>query len=93
MSDKAEVLLVGCGGVGAIAALNLESGRRAAVTAVLRSNYSKVISEGFHIKSCDHGEINHWKPSKGEFGHEKLIPLIQIDLNPNNSGEPDPRAV
>ena len=65
MSEKAQVLLVGCGGVGAIAALNLETGGQAAVTAVLRSNYSKVISDGFHIKSCDHGDISGWKPSKG----------------------------
>ncbi|KAJ5979321.1 hypothetical protein N7501_002663 [Penicillium viridicatum] len=41
MSGKAQVLLVGCGGVGTIAALNLETGGHAAVTAVLRSNYSR----------------------------------------------------
>ncbi|KAJ5304265.1 uncharacterized protein N7443_003925 [Penicillium atrosanguineum] len=64
VSDKAQVLLVGCGGVGVIAALNLESSGRAAVTAVLRSNYSKVVSEGFHIQSCDHGKIHGWRPSK-----------------------------
>ncbi|KAJ5339257.1 hypothetical protein N7452_005985 [Penicillium brevicompactum] len=64
MIEKAQVLLVGCGGVGAIAALNLEAGGHAAVTAVLRSNYSKVISDGFHIKSCDHGEIQNWRPTK-----------------------------
>ncbi|KAF4762928.1 hypothetical protein HAV15_000181 [Penicillium sp. str.  len=64
MSEKAQVLLVGCGGVGTIAALNLETGGHAAVTAVLRSNYSRVISDGFHIKSCDHGDIPNWKPSK-----------------------------
>ncbi|KAJ5197481.1 hypothetical protein N7449_007960 [Penicillium cf. viridicatum] len=64
MSGKAQVLLIGCGGVGAIAALNLETGGHAAVTVVLRSNYSKVISDGFHIKSCDHGDIHNWKPSK-----------------------------
>ena len=90
MSDKAQVLLVGCGGVGVIAALNLESSGRAAVTAVLRSNHSKVTSEGFHIQSCDHGEIHGWRPSKGE-SCEQLSLLIQSDEI--NSGEPDPRAI
>ncbi|KAL2816816.1 2-dehydropantoate 2-reductase family protein [Aspergillus cavernicola] len=62
MTEKASVLLVGAGGVGTIAALNLDKGGQANVTAVLRSNYNKVVSEGFHIKSIDHGEIKSWKP-------------------------------
>jgi 2-dehydropantoate 2-reductase len=78
MSDKAQILLVGCGGVGTIAALNLERGGCAEVTAVLRSNYSKVASEGFHIQSCDHGEIKNWRPSKGEECLEEST-LIQSD--------------
>ena len=57
MTEKDEILLVGSGGVGTIAALNLEKGGLARVTAVLRSNYNKIINDGFHIKSCDHGEI------------------------------------
>lgn len=57
MTEKDEILLVGSGGVGTIAALNLEKGGLARVTAVLRSNYDKIINDGFHIKSCDHGEI------------------------------------
>ncbi|OJJ03462.1 hypothetical protein ASPVEDRAFT_42920 [Aspergillus versicolor CBS 583.65] len=60
----ANILLVGSGGVGTIAALNLEAGGLASVTAVLRSNYSKVTTDGFHIKSIDHGEITHWRPSE-----------------------------
>lgn len=76
MSEKAQVLLVGCGGVGTIAALNLETGGHAAVTAVLRSNYSRVISDGFHIKSCDHGDIPNWKPSKG--GNHQSNFIIQF---------------
>jgi ketopantoate reductase len=67
MSQKAEILLVGSGGVGTIAALNLEKGGLARVTAVLRSNYEKVVNYGFHIKSCDHGEIQNWRPSQGWF--------------------------
>ncbi|KAJ5573820.1 uncharacterized protein N7459_008247 [Penicillium hispanicum] len=64
MSNKARILLVGSGGVGTIAALNLEAGGHAAVTAVLRSNYQKVVADGFHIRSCDHGELTGWKPSE-----------------------------
>lgn len=58
------ILLVGSGGVGTIAALNLEAGGLASVTAVLRSNYNKVTTDGFHIKSIDHGEITDWRPSE-----------------------------
>ena len=67
MREKSSVLLFGAGGVGTIAALNLETGGLARVTAVLRSNYDKVINEGFHIKSIDHGEIKGWRPSEGKF--------------------------
>ncbi|KAL3477794.1 ketopantoate reductase PanE/ApbA C terminal-domain-containing protein [Aspergillus californicus] len=62
MAPKANILLVGSGGVGTIAALNLDKGGQANVTAVLRSNYNKVVAEGFHIKSIDHGLIKGWKP-------------------------------
>ncbi|KAL2849450.1 ketopantoate reductase PanE/ApbA C terminal-domain-containing protein [Aspergillus pseudoustus] len=62
MTIKASVLLIGAGGVGTIAALNLTLGGQATVTAVLRSNYSKVATDGFHIKSVDHGEIKGWRP-------------------------------
>jgi glutamate dehydrogenase/leucine dehydrogenase len=65
MTKNATVLLVGAGGVGTIAALNLTLGGQAAVTTVLRSNYTKVTSEGFHIKSIDHGEIKGWRPHEG----------------------------
>lgn len=64
MSDKARVLLVGCGAIGAVAALNLERGGRAAVTAVLRSSYSVVKEVGFTINSLEHGEIRDWRPTE-----------------------------
>ncbi|KAL1303026.1 hypothetical protein AAFC00_003339 [Neodothiora populina] len=63
MSAKSSVLLLGCGGVGTIVALNLERGGLATVTAVLRSNYADVKRRGFHIQSCDHGELHEWRPS------------------------------
>ncbi|KAJ0302174.1 uncharacterized protein N0V96_001544 [Colletotrichum fioriniae] len=63
-SDRARVLLVGCGGIGTIAALNLEAGGLAQVTAVLRSNFDVVKSNGFTIKSCEHGDKEGWRPTE-----------------------------
>ena len=53
--EKARVLLVGGGGVGAMACYALESGRRAEVTVVLRSNFEAVQRNGFQIDSIEHG--------------------------------------
>ncbi|KAK5175506.1 uncharacterized protein LTR77_000645 [Saxophila tyrrhenica] len=64
-TDKARVLLVGAGGVGAMACYALESGGGAEVTAVLRSNYDVVEREGFSIDSIEHGKgIKGFRPSK-----------------------------
>lgn len=63
---KANVLLVGSGGVGTMAAYALENGGKASVTAVLRSNYKVVNEKGFDINSIQHGEIKGWKPSASE---------------------------
>ncbi|OGM41616.1 hypothetical protein ABOM_009748 [Aspergillus bombycis] len=63
INPKANILLIGSGGVGTIAALNLEAGNLAQVTAVLRSNYQAVTSNGFNITSCDHGALKGWKPT------------------------------
>ncbi len=63
MSDKANVLLVGSGGVGTLAAYNLEAGGLASVTSVLRSNHDAVAKNGFTITSLDHGYVNGWRPS------------------------------
>lgn len=62
---KANCLLIGCGGIGSIAALNLERGGLATVTAVLRSNYTHVVQHGFTIESVDHGTIKGFRPSNG----------------------------
>lgn len=64
-TEKAQVLLFGSGGVGTIAALNLEVGGLASVTAVLRSNFEAVNTKGFDIKSCDHGTLTGWRPTEG----------------------------
>lgn len=62
--SKQNFLLIGAGGVGTIAALNLERGSHANVTVVLRSNYQKVVDDGFEIDSVDHGKLSGWRPSK-----------------------------
>lgn len=66
MASKARVLLIGCGGVGTIAAVNLESGNLAEVTCVLRSNYDVVREKGFTIQSCEHGELKQWLPTESQ---------------------------
>lgn len=63
---KANVLLVGSGGVGTMAAYALEKGGKASVTAVLRSNYKAVADKGFDINSIQHGTIKGWRPSASE---------------------------
>ena len=65
-STKKTVLIVGGGAVGTIAAVNLEVGGLAAVTIVLRSNYSVVDEKGYTIESCDHGSLTSWRPSVGK---------------------------
>lgn len=74
-ADKANVLLVGSGGIGTISALNLETGGGASVTAVLRSNYEAVKANGFHIRSCDHGVVESFRPSHGMYS------LVETDLD------------
>jgi ketopantoate reductase len=66
MPDKANILLVGSGGVGTLAAYNLEIGGLASVTSVLRSNHAAVVQNGFTITSLDHGYVKRWKPSTSE---------------------------
>ncbi|KAF2728122.1 hypothetical protein EJ04DRAFT_556955 [Polyplosphaeria fusca] len=64
MADsKKNVLVIGGGAVGAIAALNLEVGGLATVSVVLRSNFKPVNESGYSIESCDHGILKNWKPS------------------------------
>ncbi|KAJ4253752.1 hypothetical protein NW762_010146 [Fusarium torreyae] len=64
MAVTSNILLVGGGGLGVIAALSLEASRRAQVTAVLRSNYKIVKENGYIIKSFDHGIIEGWSPTR-----------------------------
>ena len=75
-SSKANVLLVGTGGVGSIVALNLEHGGLAEVTAVMRSNFAAVRAKGFSIKSCDHGKIEGWRPSNSMGSYSNVITQV-----------------
>lgn len=58
--------LIGCGGVGTVAALVLENSGKAHVTAVLRGKYEIVSKKGWDVDSIDHGKIKGWKPSRGQ---------------------------
>lgn len=61
---KIEVLIVGGGGVGTMAAYALESAGQAEVSMVLRSNFKAVKQNGFTIDSIQHGhDIRGWRPS------------------------------
>jgi ketopantoate reductase len=62
--SKLNVLIIGSGGVGTITALNLELGGKAAVAAVLRSNFDVVTNRGFTIHSVDYGHWDGWRPSQ-----------------------------
>lgn len=76
---KARILLVGCGGIGCIAALNLEFGGRAEVTAVLRSSYQIVKERGFTINSVDHGQIRGFRPTESKLLRISHHPSTDLD--------------
>ncbi|KAF8153049.1 6-phosphogluconate dehydrogenase [Crassisporium funariophilum] len=59
-----DVLLVGFGAVGAIYSLILKRSGMARVTAVARSNYDIVNSDGVHFQSRKYGDIRGWKPDR-----------------------------
>ncbi|KAL4736983.1 ketopantoate reductase PanE/ApbA C terminal-domain-containing protein [Aspergillus similis] len=61
--QKARVLVVGTGGIGAMCSYALDQGGKAEVTAVLRSNYDAVQKDGFEIDSVQYGRISGWRPA------------------------------
>ncbi|GKT76205.1 hypothetical protein ColTof4_08628 [Colletotrichum tofieldiae] len=79
MADKTQVLLVGGGGIGTMAALNLERGGLAEVTAVLRSNFEIVSRKGFSIKSCDHGSLENWRPTQSQSAAHRCLAVTASD--------------
>ncbi|KAH7014115.1 ketopantoate reductase PanE/ApbA-domain-containing protein [Microdochium trichocladiopsis] len=72
-------MIVGGGGVGTMAAYNLEAGGLAETTMILRSNYDVVSRQGFRIDSCQHGEIHAWKPRGGILAHIDRTGSIKFD--------------
>lgn len=62
-TPKANVLLVGGGAVGSIAAINIEASGLGAVTLVARSNYVCINELGYDIESVDHGKLHGWRPT------------------------------
>ncbi|EXJ84009.1 hypothetical protein A1O3_04676 [Capronia epimyces CBS 606.96] len=81
---RANVLLFGGGAVGAIAALNIETGGLGAVTAVLRSNFQVVRDTGYTIESVDHGSLKGWRPTKGEQLSLSLLVNTVPDVSKEN---------
>lgn len=95
---KANVLLLGGGAVGAIAALNIEAGGLGVVTSVLRSNYQAVSQSGYNIESVDHGKIPRWRPSKvvnsvPRVLEDSLIPFDYIVCVTKNCPDIEPTLV
>lgn len=60
------IILIGSGGVGTIAALCLSKSGRARVTTVLRSKYEIIKTQGWDIDSVDHGVFKGWKSDRGK---------------------------
>ncbi|CEP22295.1 unnamed protein product [Cyberlindnera jadinii] len=58
-----KVLVVGLGGVGVIAAYTLQLNADCEVSAVIKSDYEHVKSNGYELDSCDYGKIDSWRPN------------------------------
>ncbi|KAI1163891.1 putative 2-dehydropantoate 2-reductase [Nemania serpens] len=93
---KARVLIIGMGSVGTLAAYALETGGKAEVTAVMRSNYAAVMQDGIDIDSVDYGhDIKGWRPTAirntvPNVGKEKLDPFDFILVATKNIPELPP---
>lgn len=60
--EKANVLLIGSGGVGTIVAYGIDYVGKSRLDLVVRRDYETVKESGYDIDSCDYGEITGWKP-------------------------------
>lgn len=77
-SSKSRVLIVGAGGVGTLAAYALETGGKAEVTVVMRSNYEVVNRQGVNIDSIEYGKIVGFKPSHSQYSAAVVNTSIEI---------------
>lgn len=60
--SKANVVVVGAGGVGVVSSLSMYHAGKCELSMVVRSDYDHVLSEGYTIDSCDYGEVRGWRP-------------------------------
>lgn len=60
--SKADVLLIGAGGVGTIVAYGIHHVGKSNLSLVVRRDYEKVKHAGYEIESCDYGSIKGWEP-------------------------------
>lgn len=56
------VIVIGAGGVGTVAALSLKTNGKANVSLVVRSDYPTVVNDGYSIDSIDYGKLSNWTP-------------------------------
>lgn len=59
-----KVLVVGSGGVGAIAALSLTLNGKCETSLVARSDYARLVDSGYTFNSVTYGQISEWRPHK-----------------------------
>ncbi|WFD19348.1 2-dehydropantoate 2-reductase [Malassezia caprae] len=79
---RAEVLLLGLGGVGVLYAYLLQKGG-AHVTCVCRSNYDVVREHGIDIHSDKYGVHRGWRPDRVVRSPDELAPCLP-DVHPNH---------
>ncbi|CCF56401.1 hypothetical protein KAFR_0B01030 [Kazachstania africana CBS 2517] len=60
--SKPNVIVIGAGGVGVIAAVSLDFNAKSNVSLVVRSDYGHVKEHGYTIKSCSYGNLDGWRP-------------------------------
>ncbi|AAS51999.1 ADR079Cp [Eremothecium gossypii ATCC 10895] len=61
--DKLRALVIGAGAVGVVAAYALFRNGGAEVSLVSRSDYDRVVSQGYTIDSVNYGNVTGWRPS------------------------------
>lgn len=61
-SVEPEVIVIGAGGVGVVAALSLCLKGLSNVSLAIRSDYELVVKQGYEINSCDYGPLKGFRP-------------------------------
>ncbi|QLL31633.1 hypothetical protein HG536_0B04970 [Torulaspora globosa] len=99
-ADLPEVIVIGAGGVGVIAALSLSLAGESRVSLVVRSDYEQVREHGYEINSCDYGQLRNWRPHRffkgveeasesGKFFEYVVVTTKNIPDGPEGSTVPD----